>query len=175
MSLHQGKAQCSLAVQAWHLLKCGRVEAEWDVTGAEISAAAGAVDDLLRMSSGIVWNEAASISSGGGNSPVNAAGEMLFEQADGAAFVGSLPQNSTPGKYFNYSTGNYQLLQWNLRCACCSPSELELYVGCPFALTCMCKWFMACLRGVAALHGPDSSPPCNWSNKADICYRAILP
>ena len=88
MSLHQGKAQCSLAVQAWHLLKCGRVEAEWDVTGAEISAAAGAVDDLLRMSSGIDWNEAASISSGGGNSPVNAAGEMLFEQADGGGVCG---------------------------------------------------------------------------------------
>ena len=97
-------------------------------------AAAAAVDNLLRMCSGIEWNEAASISAGGGNSPVNAAGEMLFEQANGAAFVGSLPQNSTPGRYFNYSTGNYQLLQWNLRCCLCAPS-CDIIVACPIALT----------------------------------------
>lgn len=69
------------------------------------------------MVSGIDWNEAASVSAGGpAGSPVTAAGEMLFEAQDGAAYVGALPQNSTPGRYFNYSTGNYQLVQYNLRC-----------------------------------------------------------
>ena len=74
-----------------------------------------AVDDLLRMVSGIDWNEAGSVSTGGAGSPVNDAGQMLFGEADAAAFVAGLPQNSTPGRYFNYSTGNYQLLQYNLR------------------------------------------------------------
>ena len=76
-----------------------------------------AVDDLARMTSGIDWNEAGSVSAGGQRSPVNDAAEMLFAAQDAAAFVGGLPQNATPGVYFNYSTGNYQLLQYNLRCA----------------------------------------------------------
>ena len=75
------------------------------------------MDDLARMVSGIDWNEAGSVSAGGERSPVNDAAEMLFAAQDAAAFVGGLPQNATPGVYFNYSTGNYQLLQYNLRCA----------------------------------------------------------
>jgi hypothetical protein len=79
-----------------------------------------AVDDLLRMVSGIDWNEQTGFSNGSEGNPVPQAGQMLFEAFDGAAFVGALPQNSTPGRYYNYSTGNYQLLQYNLRCCCCA-------------------------------------------------------
>ncbi len=85
------------------------------------------MDDLLRMVSGIDWNEAGSVNAGGGGSPVNDAGQMLFEEPDAAAFVGSLPQNSTPGRYFNYSTGNYQLLQYNLRCLCTPVGPVHTY------------------------------------------------
>ena len=78
----------------------------------------GAVDDLMRMVSGIEWSEAASVSREQGKA-ANVVGEMLYEAQDAAAFVGSLPQNATPGKYYNYSTGNYQLVQYNLRQGCC--------------------------------------------------------
>lgn len=86
---------------------------------AELSLTEGccAVDDLLRMVSGIDWNENTAMDTNGGSRvPLNDAAQMLFEAPNGAAFVGQLPQNSTPGRYWNYSTGNFQLLQYNLRC-----------------------------------------------------------
>ena len=69
----------------------------------------------MRMVSGIDWNEAAAVDASKGV-PANTVGEMLYEAQDAAAFVGGLPQNATPGMYFNYSTGNYQVVQYNLRC-----------------------------------------------------------
>jgi hypothetical protein len=78
------------------------------------AACARAVDDLMRMVSGIDWNEAAAVDASKGV-PANTVGEMLYEAQDAAAFVGGLPQNATPGMYFNYSTGNYQVVQYNLR------------------------------------------------------------
>lgn len=74
-----------------------------------------AVDDLMRMVSGIDWNEGARNLNSKKGVPVSAVGEMLYEAQDAAAFVGALPQNATPGRYYNYSTGNYQVVQYNLR------------------------------------------------------------
>ncbi len=74
-----------------------------------------AVDDLMRMVSGIDWNEGARNLNSKKGVPVSAVGEMLYEAQDAAAFVGALPQNATPGQYYNYSTGNYQVVQYNLR------------------------------------------------------------
>ena len=68
----------------------------------------------MRMVSGINWNEARNLNTKKGE-PVNTVGEMLYEAQNAAAFVGALPQNATPGRYYNYSTGNYQLVQYNLR------------------------------------------------------------
>lgn len=68
----------------------------------------------MRMVSGIDWSEAAQVSKVKGK-PANVVGEMLYESQNAAALVGSLPQNATPGKYYNYSTGNYQVVQYNLR------------------------------------------------------------
>ena len=74
------------------------------------------VDDLLRMVSGIDWNESGGMDTTGGASvPINDVAQMLYEASNAAAFVGMLPQNATPGTYWNYSTGNFQLLQYNLR------------------------------------------------------------
>ena len=75
-----------------------------------------AVDDLLRMVSGIDWNESGGMDTSGGRTvPLNDVAQALFEAPNAAAFVGALPQNATPGTYWNYSTGNFQLLQYNLR------------------------------------------------------------
>ena len=88
--------------------------AEHSLSARLTEVCGGAVDDLMRMVSGIEWSEAASVSREQGKA-ANVVGEMLYEAQDAAAFVGGLPQNATPGKYYNYSTGNYQLVQYNLR------------------------------------------------------------
>lgn len=90
------------------------VIAEHSLSARLTEVCGGAVDDLMRMVSGIEWSEAASVSREQGKA-ANVVGEMLYEAQDAAAFVGGLPQNATPGKYYNYSTGNYQLVQYNLR------------------------------------------------------------
>ncbi len=68
-----------------------------------------AVGDLLKMTSGIDWPEPNSIG------PLT--GALLFEAYDSAAFGGSFAQAVTPGQFWNYSTANYNLLQYNLRFA----------------------------------------------------------
>ncbi len=68
-----------------------------------------AVADLLKMTSGIDWPEPNSIG------PLT--GALLFEVYDSAAFAASFPQALTPGQFWNYSTANYNLLQYNLRFA----------------------------------------------------------
>lgn len=83
------------------------------------------MDNLLRMVSGIDWNESAGLDTDGGRTvPLNDVAQALFEAPNAAAFVGALPQNCTPGTVWNYSTGNFQLLQYNLRYA--ALSELHL-------------------------------------------------
>ena len=66
-----------------------------------------AVDNLLRMTSGIQFDEANSIG------PLT--GALLFEAYDSAAFAASFPQGSAPDLTWNYSTPNYNLAQYNLR------------------------------------------------------------
>lgn len=68
-----------------------------------------AVADLLKMTSGINWPEPNSIG------PLT--GALLFEAYDSAAFAAAFPQALTPGHFWNYSTANFVLLQYNLRFA----------------------------------------------------------
>jgi CubicO group peptidase (beta-lactamase class C family) len=68
-----------------------------------------AVADLLKMTSGIDWPEPNSIG------PLT--GGLLFEAYDSAAFAASFPQALPPGQSWNYSTANYNLLQYILRFA----------------------------------------------------------
>ncbi len=46
----------------------------------------------------------------------------FYAQPDIAAFVASKPQAHAPGAHFQYSSGNYQLVQHALRCAPALPS-----------------------------------------------------
>ncbi|CAL8467489.1 g7027 [Coccomyxa elongata] len=83
---------------------------------SEIASRNITLDDLLRMVSGIDWNESGAIDTAGSRYvPINDVAQMLYEAPNAAAFVGMLPQNATPGTYWNYSTGNFQVVQYNLR------------------------------------------------------------
>ena len=116
----------------------------------------------MRMVSGIEWSEAASVSREQGKA-ANVVGEMLYEAQDAAAFVGGLPQNATPGKYYNYSTGNYQLVQYNLRQDYCSRSWLLLHLRGAVHSNCSCDDELA-LSGI----GPWAVLPCNRSHLGNV-------
>ena len=62
----------------------------------------------MRMVSGIAWDEQWDDHSD--------ATAMLFAAPDTAAFVGAHAQAQAPGSHWQYSSGNYQLLQHMLRC-----------------------------------------------------------
>ena len=61
------------------------------------------------MTSGIDWPEPNSIG------PLT--GALLFGAYNSAAFAASFPQALPPGQFWNYSTANYNLLQYILRSA----------------------------------------------------------
>eukprot|EP00884_Botryococcus_braunii_P007826 jgi/Botrbrau1/17044/Bobra.49_2s0100.1 len=65
------------------------------------------VENLLQMKSGIDWAEV--------NTPTSDPIRLTFTEPDIAAFASSIPQAIPAGGPFNYSTGNYALLQYMLR------------------------------------------------------------
>lgn len=68
----------------------------------------GAVENLLQMQSGIGFVEDYSSL---GDGPLR----LLFAEPDSAAYAASFPQERPAGSAFNYSTANYNLLQYMLR------------------------------------------------------------
>lgn len=70
---------------------------QWSDARAEIS-----VDDLMRMTSGLTWDETYDL-----GTPIT---RMLYLEPDMAAYVASLPGESAPGTVQEYSSGSTNLL-----------------------------------------------------------------
>ena len=85
---------------AGHAVNRSRLFPEWTDERAAVTLA-----DLLRMNSGLAWNE--------GYGSLTDATIMLHEQPDFAAYAAAMPTAWPPGRVWNYSSGTTNLLmQW---------------------------------------------------------------
>ncbi len=82
-------------------LETARLRSEWTDDRAQIT-----VDQLLRMTSGLQWDETYDL-----GTPIT---RMLYLEPDMAAYVASLPLAHPVGGYQQYSSGSSNLLCWVL-------------------------------------------------------------